>query len=91
MSHLYGSLDGDRGKTVTKASNRELSGHVRGWNAGVRVTASHGDGGDEFHIALTSGSGGTRCDRPIGVVRNGGFIPHDVVTFLASLPEKGKT
>lgn len=90
MSHLYGSLDGDRGKTVTKAGNRGLSGHVRGWDVGVRVTASHGAGSDEFSIALTGGSNGRRPDRPIGVVRNGEFIPHDVVTFIASLPGKGQ-
>lgn len=90
MSNLYGSLDGNRGNTVTKASNRGLSGHVRGWDVGVRVAASHGDGSDEFSIALTGGSNGTRPDRPIGVVRNGEFIPHDVVTLIASLPGKGK-
>lgn len=36
MSTFYGSLDGEK-KAKTKQGQRRLSGHLRGWDHGIRV------------------------------------------------------
>ena len=58
MAHFYGEMQGSRGNTTrcgTKASG--ITAHVRGWDAGVRVTMEEqGDGRDCAFVDVTGGS-----------------------------------
>lgn len=73
MSALYGSLEGERGKEVTKRGFKRLSGHVRGWDSGVKVEAIHDDDGDTFLIYQTGGSTAVTPDILLGKITNGKF------------------
>lgn len=56
-----------RGSEVT-AANAKFA-HLRGWNAGVRVTAGiDEEGRDVFHVYVTSGSHGGANDNHVGTV-----------------------
>jgi hypothetical protein len=79
MSHFYASLTGSGKNTTTKTGTKTsgISGHVRGWNGGVKVIGmSREDNTDCFHIYSTGGSNGGTNDNLIGFVNNNGeFIP----------------
>lgn len=69
MSSLYGSLQGERGE-VTKGGHRFLTGHLRGWNIGIRVEARHSkEEGDSFDIYQTGGSSGAASDKLLLTVK----------------------
>ena len=62
MSRFYASISGGRGE-VTRSGHRSISGHIRGWDRGVRVEGSvDDDGNDIFRVYVTSGSGGDKKD-----------------------------
>lgn len=68
MSALYGSVQGTRGE-ATRCGHREMTAHVRGWNAGVRIVAEHGQNGkDRFFVYRTAGSNGVSGGVLIAVV-----------------------
>ncbi len=57
MAHFYGDLQGSRGEATrcgTKQSG--ITGHVRGWNIGARVSVHHEDGIDYVTVYRTGGS-----------------------------------
>ena len=78
MSNLYGSLSSNKGKDVTKTGSSCLEGHIRGWNDGIRVEASHTDAGDSFEVYQTGGSNRTSADRRLGKLCNGTFEPDKI-------------
>lgn len=57
MSRYYASIQGERGE-ATRQGHRTISGHIRGWNLGVRVDGYSVDDSDAFDVFLTSGSNG---------------------------------
>ena len=68
MAHFYASIEGNRGSATrmgTKTSG--ISGHVRGWNMGIRVCGYvNSDGQDAFKVYLTGGSNGHQSDVVVG-------------------------
>ena len=65
MSHFYASIKGGRGESTRGGTkNSGITGHVRGWNVGARVTVTHNEqtGQDEVTVYKTSGSSGSGSD-----------------------------
>ena len=59
MSRFYGSMQGSRGEATRQGTpNSGIHGHIRGWNAGVKVCVSDVDGVDVFTVYKTGGSNG---------------------------------
>lgn len=79
MAHFYANIRGSARKGVTRCGtkNSGISGHIRGWNLGVRVvgsTKTDSDGDyDTFTVWLTSGSNGCQNDMCLGT-----FIEDDL-------------
>uniref|UniRef100_A0A6M3L4C0 Uncharacterized protein n=1 Tax=viral metagenome TaxID=1070528 RepID=A0A6M3L4C0_9ZZZZ len=75
MSHFYASIDGAAKTSGTRTGHKRsgISGHVRGWTAGVRVRGHHDEqaGHDVFCVYATSGSNGSPGDRIIAYVTSG--------------------
>ena len=74
MSRFYASIQGHRGK-ATRQGHNEITGHIRGWQSGVRVDGFDAHGLDAFKIFVTSGSGSGGWDKLIGTVVDGQFVP----------------
>lgn len=76
MSQFYASIQGNRGEATrggTKGSG--ITGHIRGWQGGVRVDGGMLPGGGErFRITITGGSGGHSADRELATVDETGRI-----------------
>jgi hypothetical protein len=75
MSHFYASLTGSGKNTTTKTGNKEsgISGHISGWNSGVKVVGKlRSDQTDCFHIYSTGGSNRPAPNHLIGIVDNDG-------------------
>lgn len=68
MSRFYAEIQGNRGQATRGGSGKSgISGHIRGWNVGIRVWGHiNSKGQDEFVVYLTSGSNGSRAERMIG-------------------------
>ena len=68
MSRFYASIKGNRGKaTRTGTPNSGMTGHVRGWDVGVRAYMSVGTNGEDVvSIYLTAGSRGLQADIKLG-------------------------
>ena len=89
MSRFYASIQGSRGP-ATRQGHRAITGHVRGWTAGVEVDG-HGNGcegardADVFEVYLTHGSNRPGQRRLLGRVVDGVWEPEDIakgkVTF----------
>ena len=63
MAHFYASINGSAKTAATRCGNKRsgITGHVRGWTAGVQVDGyATDDGRDYFKIYATSGSSGGR-------------------------------
>lgn len=61
MAHFYASIKGNRGETTRMGSKDSgISGHIRGWDTGVRVDIRHSakDGKDHVLVYRTAGSNG---------------------------------
>ena len=58
MAHFYSIVDSDRGmKSVTKTGHKFITGDVRGWKSGVKVSGFiDSQGNDVFVIEVTDGS-----------------------------------
>ena len=69
MSRFYASIQGNRGEATrqgTKSSG--ISGHVRGWNIGVRVYCYvNKEGKDVASVVLTGGSSNSSMIKDLGV------------------------
>jgi hypothetical protein len=78
MSRFYASIQGSRGETTRQGTVQSgLSGHVRGWNAGVQVEAdvfgTQDEGAsDRFAVYMTAGSNGRYPRTLLGYVYDGG-------------------
>ena len=69
MSHFYLSGQGSRGETTRCGTkNSGISGHIRGWRAGVRVEGNSRGDNDEFLVYKTGGSNGYGESEYIGKV-----------------------
>ena len=69
MSHFYLSGQGSRGETIRCGTkNSGISGHIRGWRAGVRVEGNSRGDNDEFLVYKTGGSNGYGESEYIGKV-----------------------
>lgn len=78
MAQFYASIQGNRGEATRMGSKDSgITGHIRGWNTGVKVFGHVTTGGeDEFHVYKTGGSNGRTSDVLIGtVLADGRFIP----------------
>lgn len=62
MAHFYANIQGNRGEVTRMGTAKSgISGHIRGWNVGVRVYMGVDDeGNDVATVFLTGGSNG-RC------------------------------
>ncbi len=59
MSQFYASIRGNRGEATRMGSRASgISGHIRGWDVGVRVSGWDRFGDDVFDIYTTGGSNG---------------------------------
>jgi len=57
MSRFYASIQGSRGEvTRCGSATSGITGHVHGWDLGIRVEGVEVDGRDEFRVYRTSGS-----------------------------------
>lgn len=70
MSRFYGSMDGSAKTTATRRGTAAsgIGAHIRGWNAGIRVSGSADGDKDVFRVYMTSGSNGLFVDQFIGYV-----------------------
>lgn len=61
MAQFYAEIIGSRGP-ATRMGTKEsgLSGHLRGWNIGVRVYLGHVNGKDTIEVYRTEGSNNGR-------------------------------
>lgn len=76
MSRFYGSLQGSRGAATRQGhASSGISGHIRGWDAGVRVYGRAVGENDVFQVFMTTGSNMRRSETLIGVVRSGEYGP----------------
>jgi len=68
MAHFYASIRGNRSEaTRTGSKDSGISGHVRGWDIGARVSCmTDGNGRDIVSVTITRGSNGCGHDRFVG-------------------------
>lgn len=88
MPRLYGSVESNsRRIAATAGGSLWLSGHVRGWNEGVRVDARADADGDVFDVYLTGGSNGYRPDVFLGTVRGSEFVLGSKLIYVGPEPQ----
>ena len=64
MAQFRGTMQGRRGKVVSRLGNKSGFGAiVNGWNIVVRVVAAHIDGEDQFQVYRTGGSNGRGAEK----------------------------
>lgn len=67
MSRFYASIKGSRGEATRQGTPKSgITGHVRGWDFGIKVVGQDIDGTDKFWVYLTSGSSDKGKDKFIG-------------------------
>lgn len=71
MSRFYASIQGNRGEATRQGTEESgIVGHIRGWDAGIRVHGYvNGEGEDEFDVWVTFGSNASGSSIYIGKVR----------------------
>jgi hypothetical protein len=71
MAHFYGEMYGQAKTPATRRGSKTsgLSGHLRGWNIGVRVELTHRDGVDVIEVYQTNGSNGGGRDKLIATLQ----------------------
>ena len=81
MARFYASIQGNRGE-ATRMGHNGITGHIRGWDVGVRVDGSPflaDRERDYFCVYVTGGSNGRTNDKMVGKVTlvNGSptFVP----------------
>lgn len=70
MAHFYASISGNRGEATRMGSKASgITGHIRGWDSGVRVNGRVDDEGrDVFDVYATGGSRGVKSDQFIATI-----------------------
>ena len=59
MSRFYASVKGIGKTEATRRAHKNIEGHVRGWDSGVRVYGKVNETGQDcFYVYQTSGSNG---------------------------------
>lgn len=68
MSQFYASIQGNRGMATRMGSKESgISGHIRGWNIGVKAECFVDDeGNDCVYVSISGGSNGRFDSKPIG-------------------------
>ena len=83
MARSYGSVRGQARTSATRRGSKAsgISGHVRGWDSGVRVEGSYNaeTDADVFRVYATTGSNGHGSDRLLATITDGVFKPESVV------------
>ena len=78
MARFYAEIQGNRGSvTRTGSKNSGISGHIRGWDIGARVSCDVDDQGrDVVYVTLTGGSSGHSPSLCLGsfVKENGEYV-----------------
>ncbi len=69
MSNFYASIQGHRGE-ATRQGHDAISGHIRGWNLGVRVEGrkDKATGKNSFAIYQTGGSNAREGEKLIAEI-----------------------
>jgi hypothetical protein len=66
-----GSVSGsDHSTTADRFSSQGITGHIRGWDTGIKVIASVNNGDEVFDVYVTSGSNGGHNDKYVGRLVN---------------------
>jgi len=70
MSRFYGTIHGQAKTPATRqgGTNTGISGHICGWDVGVKVVGGVVDGVDEFNIYATGGNNAADPERLIATV-----------------------
>lgn len=71
MAHFYASIQGSAKTQGTRCGTKTsgISGHLRGWNSGVRVYGGIDENGNDwFRVYATSGSTGGEQDKLLAEV-----------------------
>ncbi len=85
MSKFYGSITGSAKTAATRCGSKKsgIESHTRGWDQGIRVTASVQKVGpgrtlerESFEVYLTGGSNGKSNDIHIGTLVGGGGVSY---------------
>ena len=72
MSRFYGNLKGSRREATRQGTSQSgISGHIRGWNTGVRVEIYDANGKDVVRIFRTDGSRGGGSNQIVSWVDDG--------------------
>jgi hypothetical protein len=75
MARFYASISGQAPTTATRRGSKSsgISGHIRGWDSGVRVEGSYDPDtdADVFRVYATAGSNGHGADRLIATITDG--------------------
>jgi hypothetical protein len=81
MARFQGTVQGTRGK-ATRLGTTQLEVRANSWEAGifVRVTARR-DGGNEFEVHMTGGSGGGEVRRLVGTLHEFPFGKTEWIPF----------
>lgn len=71
MSHFYASIQGNRGEATRQGTAKTgITGHIRSWNVGARVTCYVDANGEDYvSITLTSGSGYSGLSKNLGAFK----------------------
>jgi hypothetical protein len=72
MARFYAEIQGNRGAASRMGTpNSGLSGHIRGWDVGVRVDCAVEDNDEDvIRVFRTAGSNGGRSDELIAELRS---------------------
>lgn len=71
MARFYASIQGNRGRATRVGTEQSgITGHIRGWDSGVRVEGHYNKetNSDVFQVHITSGSGGRDAELLIATV-----------------------
>lgn len=73
MARFFLTARNGRGNETSVGGRTSVEqAHIRGWNAGIKVSTNHGEKGqpDELAVYMTGGSNGHTTDRLLGYVRD---------------------
>ncbi len=92
MSRFYGSIQGNRGMATRMGHKSSgFTGHIRGWNVGVRIEChvDEDDDKDVLYVYRTGGSNGRTESKLIAIIKEGeedGVIPKTRIKKPAESP-----
>ena len=67
MAHFYGNLHSNNGQVTRTGSKSGITGHIRGWNVGIKVDLTVDENGKDLcMVYLTGGSNRNHHDKLIG-------------------------